>query len=64
MALADILSPYPAEAMQAYEVSSLVNHPPMKALKWLSPVSKKSPSSVTYQAQLVTFLRGSDGTLT
>ena len=42
LALADILSPYPAEAMQAYEVSSLVNHPPMKALKWLSPVSKKA----------------------
>ena len=42
-ALADILSPYPAQAMQAYEVSPAWSIAlPMKALKWLSPVSKKA----------------------
>ena len=64
LALADILSPYPAEAMQAYEVSSLVNRPSNEGPEVAIPGEQESPASVTYQAQLVTFPRGSDGTLT
>ena len=64
LALADILSPYPAEAMQAYEVSSLVNRPSNEGPEVAIPGEQESPSSVTYQAQLVTFPRGSDGTFT
>ena len=63
-ALADILSPYPAQAMQAYEVSSLVNRPSNEGPEVAIPGEQESPASVTYQAQLVTFPRGSDGTLT
>ena len=64
LALGDILSPYPAEAMDAYEVSSLVNRPSNEGPEVAIPVEQKSHSSVTHQAQLVTFPRGSDGTLT
>jgi putative SOS response-associated peptidase YedK len=63
-ALGDILSPSPAEAMQAYEVSSLVNRPSNEGPEVAIPGEQESPSSVTYQAQLVTFPRGSEGTLT
>ena len=64
LALADILSPYSAEAMRAYEVSSLVNRPSNEGPEVAIPVGQKSPSSGMPQAQLVMFQNGSDGTLT
>ena len=63
-ALGDILSPYPAQAMQAYEVSSLVNRPSNEGPEVAIPVGQESPSSGTHQAQLVMFQRGDDETLT
>ena len=47
----DILSPYSAEAMQAYEVSPLVNRPSNKGSEVAIPVGQESPSSGTHQAQ-------------
>ena len=61
-ALGDILSPYPAEAMQAYEVSSLVNRPSNEGSKVATPVGQEGPASRrTAQAQLGMFQHGSDG---
>ena len=61
-ALADILSPYPAEAMQAYEVSSLVNRPSNEGPEVAIPVGQESPPSGTGQAQLVMFQHWSEET--
>ena len=63
LTLADILSPYPAEAMQAYEVSSLVNRPSNEGPEVAIPGGQESPSSVTYQAQVVMFQHGDDETI-
>ena len=62
--LGDILIPYPPEAMQAYEVSSLVNRPSNEGPEVAIPVGQESPSSGTHQAQLVRFQHGGDETLT
>ena len=62
-ALADILSPYPAQAMQAYEVSSLVNRPSNEGPEVAIPGEQESPSSGTHQAQLAMFQHGDDETL-
>ena len=63
LALGDILSPYPAEAMDAYEVSSLVNRPSNEGPEVAIPVGQESPSSGTHQAQLVMFQHRDDETL-
>ena len=63
-ALSDVLSPYPAQAMEAYEVSSLVNRPSNEGPEVAIPVGQESPSSGTHQAQLVMFQHGDDETLT
>ena len=63
-ALGEILSPYPAQAMQAYEVSSLVNRPSNEGHEVAIPVGQESPSSGTHQSQLVMFQHGDDETLT
>ena len=61
--LGDILSPYPAEAMQAYAVSSLVNRPSNESPEVAIPVGQESPSSRTHQAQLAMFQHEDDETL-
>ena len=61
-ALADILSPSPAEAMEAYEVSSLINRPSNEGLEVATPVGQESPSSGTHQVQLVMFQHGNEET--
>ena len=61
--LGAILIPYPPEAMQAYEVSSLVNRPSNEGPEVAIPVGQESPSSGTHQAQLVMFQHGDDETL-
>ena len=63
-ALGDILSPYPGQAMQAYEVSSLVNRPSNEGPEMAIPVVEESPSSGAHQAQLVMFQHEDDETLT
>ena len=63
LALADILSPYSAEAMQAYAVSSLVNRPSNESPEVAIPVGQESPSSRTHQAQLAMFQHEDDETL-
>ena len=50
LALGDILSPYPAEAMDAYEVSSLFNRPSNEGLEVTIPIGQESPSSGTHQS--------------
>ena len=62
--LGDILIPYPPEAMDAYEVSSLVNRPSNEGPEVAIPVGQESPSSGTHQAQLAMFQHGDDETLT
>ena len=61
-ALGNILGPYPAEAMQAYEVSSLVNRPSNEGPEVAIPVGQESPPSGTGQAQLVMFQHWSEET--
>ena len=64
LSLGDILIPYPAEAMQAYEVSSLVNRPSNDGPEVALPVGQEGPSSGRDQAQLVMFQRENDATVT
>ena len=63
-ALGDILIPYPPEAMDAYEVSSLVSRPSNEGPEMAIPIGQESPSSGTHQTQLVMFQRGDDETFT
>ena len=63
LAFGDILSPYPAEAMDAYEVSSLVNRPSNEGPEVAIPVGQEGPSSGAHQAQLAMFQHGDDETL-
>ena len=63
LTLGDILSPYPAEAMDAYEVSSLVNRPSNEGPEVAIPIGQESPSSGTHQSQLVMFQHGDDETI-
>ena len=63
LALGDILSPYPAQAMQAYEVSSLVNRPSNEGPEVAIPIGQESPSSETHQNQLVMFQDWDDETI-
>ena len=62
-ALGEILIPYPPEAMQVYEVSSLINRPSNEGHDVAIPVGQESPSSGTHQAQLAMFQHGDDETL-
>ena len=61
--LGSVLTPHPDHAMEAYEVSSLVNRPSNEGPEVAIPVGQESPSSGTHQAQLAMFQHGGDETL-
>ena len=63
-ALSNVMVPYQSAAMEAYEVSSLVNRPGNDRPEAAIPIGRGSPSSGAHEVQLVMFQHKTDGTVT